>query len=62
MEPIPVVLVGEDFWRPLYEFMKNTLYQKYETIDKDDLKIFHIVDTPEEAAEVVRTSVERIYF
>ena len=46
MKPIPVVLVGEDFWRRLIDWDYLALEG---TISADDLRLFHICDTAEEA-------------
>lgn len=46
---IPIVLYGEAFWKPLIKWMEKDLYGKYKTIDKEDLDIFHIVDSVDEA-------------
>jgi uncharacterized protein (TIGR00730 family) len=52
----PVVLVGSDYWKGLAEWIeKNVLGRNY--IDSDDLKIFSIVDKPEDAVD----SIERFY-
>jgi uncharacterized protein (TIGR00730 family) len=50
---IPVVLYGKDFWEPLLTFFEEQLYKKYKTIDKDDLDLFHIVDTVDDAFEYI---------
>jgi uncharacterized protein (TIGR00730 family) len=58
---IPVVLVGKDFWNNTLAWVKdNLLKDKY--IDEKDLELFQIVDTAEEAYEIVKQSVDRPYF
>ncbi|MEL6588884.1 MAG: LOG family protein, partial [Bacteroidota bacterium] len=49
----PVVLVGRDFWSGLIEWIKTTLRDKYQTISPKDIDLFHLVDTAEEATEVI---------
>lgn len=51
---IPVVLVDKDFWSPLVEWIKNVMYEKNQAISKDDLDLFHLVDTAEEACEFIQ--------
>lgn len=48
---IPVLLYGKDFWTPLVTFFEESLAQQYKTIDKEDLKLFRVVDTVDEAYE-----------
>lgn len=52
--PIPVVLYGRDFWTPLVEWMKTTLLQEYQTISPEDLDLFAIVDSIDEAMEYIK--------
>lgn len=50
---IPVVLVQEDFWTGLIDWMKNTLV-KEDTISVEDLELFTLANTPEEVVEQVQ--------
>ncbi len=59
---IPVVLVGKDFWTPLYNWMRDSMNNQNNAIDPEDLQIFKIVDTVEEVMEVVRTAKPRQAF
>ena len=48
----PIVLVGHEFWDKLVDWFKGTLLANG-LIAEEDLNIFHIVDTAEEAAEII---------
>lgn len=50
---IPMVLYGKDFWDPLVSWMEKELADKYKTIDKDDLKLFQVVDSVDEAERYI---------
>jgi uncharacterized protein (TIGR00730 family) len=52
-ESVPLILVGKDFWTPLLQYIESTVYEKYKTIDKDDMKLYHLVDSAQEAFEVI---------
>lgn len=56
---IPIVLVDKQYWTPLIDWIKNTMLKEYKTISKDDLDIFHLVDTPEEAYEYIMKKVDQ---
>lgn len=56
--PIPIVLIDKNYWTPLIEWFKNTMLKEYKTIHKDDLDIFHLVDTPEEAYKYIMKVVD----
>ena len=49
----PMVLVGVDFWKPLLDFMRDTLI-KEGTIDLTDLDLLFVTDSPEVAVAHVR--------
>ncbi len=54
VEPVPVVLVGKNYWTPLLDFLTNKVYEENNAIDKEDLNIFHLVDNAEEAFEYLQ--------
>lgn len=56
---IPFILVGKSFWKPLLAWMKQAMSQKDEYIDEDDMDIIHLVDTPEDAFAIIKTTSER---
>ncbi len=49
----PIVLVGKDYWGGLLDWIKNTMLAKEKNISPEDLNLFRLVDTAEEAAEHV---------
>jgi len=49
---IPLVLVGIDFWKPLVDFFNNTLLKEH-MISPEDMDLFILVDTAEEACEYI---------
>ena len=53
----PIILYGEDYWGGLLEWIKTTLLKNYHTISEEDLMLFRLVNTPEEAVE----HIDRFY-
>lgn len=49
----PIVLVGKEFWSGLLDWIKDTLLEAENNINKEDLDLFTIVDTPTEAVKVI---------
>ncbi len=47
----PVVLVGKEYWHGLVEWMKETMLSKEHNIKQEDLELFKIVDTTDEAVK-----------
>ena len=58
-EKIPDVLVGKDFWGHIDQWLKSKLLKEYQTIDENDLKLYQVVDTAEEAFEIIKNSQAR---
>ncbi|MEO5910642.1 MAG: TIGR00730 family Rossman fold protein [Pelobium sp.] len=47
----PIVLIGKSYWGGLIDWIKNTMLEQEHNINPDDLNLFRMVDTAEEAAE-----------
>lgn len=47
----PIVLVGSSYWTGLMDWVKQTMLLQEHNISEEDLNLFRIVDTAEEAAE-----------
>lgn len=48
----PIVLVGKDFWDGLVNWFKKELLSN-QLISENDLNIFHVVDTVEDAVKII---------
>src|SRR5206468_3535055 len=55
---IPVICVGKEFWGPLLSWIDDQMSGKFKAIDKEDQKIYQLVDTAEEALEIIKSSPE----
>lgn len=62
MERVPIICVGSDFWEPLDAWIRSVMYEKYKTIESGEMDIYTIVNSAEEASEIVKDSKERKYF
>ncbi|MDH5204881.1 MAG: TIGR00730 family Rossman fold protein [Hylemonella sp.] len=51
-EPVPVVLFGSEFWKRLIDF---DLLIEEGTIAASDLELFNLVDTPQQAWDVIQS-------
>lgn len=56
--PIPIILVGKDFWEPLVDWIKSHMAGKYGTISEKDMDLFHLVDSAEEARDYIHTCIK----
>lgn len=62
IENVPVVLVGENYWNGLKKWITDTVLGEYDVINAEDMEIFQIVNTAEEALELVKKTNERLFF
>jgi uncharacterized protein (TIGR00730 family) len=49
-----IVVVGKDYWQPLFDWLKSEVYQKRNAINKKDLEIFNLVDSAQEALKIIK--------
>jgi len=54
--PIPIILFGKKFWERLIDF---DLFEEMGLISKSDRDLFHMVETVDEAFDVMRDALER---
>jgi uncharacterized protein (TIGR00730 family) len=55
---IPIILYGKDFWTPLVTFFSEHLATKFKTISKEDLELFQVVDSVDEAVKYILKTVD----
>lgn len=53
IDPIPIILVNKEFWAGAVDWIRNTVLGGRKYIDKADLDLFQLVDTPEEVASII---------
>ncbi|MBX7201869.1 MAG: TIGR00730 family Rossman fold protein [Bacteroidia bacterium] len=58
----PLVLVGKSFWGGLIEWVKEQQLRENPFIHSDDLNLFNLVDTAEEAVKVINDFYSRYMF
>jgi uncharacterized protein (TIGR00730 family) len=58
IRPIPVILYGKEFWAPLVRFFEQDLVKKFGTLSPEDLKIFEVVDSVDEALKYINKHVD----
>ncbi|MAZ56208.1 TIGR00730 family Rossman fold protein [bacterium] len=58
IEPIPVVLIGNDFWEPILQNIKINMVDKFGTVSKEAMEIVHLVDSVDDAYEYIIASTK----
>jgi uncharacterized protein (TIGR00730 family) len=54
---LPIVLVGKDYWKGMIKWIKKTMLEDGK-VSKEDLNLFKVVDTAEEAMEYILSKLE----
>ncbi len=49
----PIVLIGKDYWTGLLDWIKGTLLEKSNNINKEDLDLFFLTDSVDEAVKFI---------
>jgi uncharacterized protein (TIGR00730 family) len=52
MVDFPIVLVGKRYWKGLIDWFRKTMLED-KMIKEEDLEIFHVVDSADEAVKVI---------
>jgi hypothetical protein len=55
----PIILVGRNFWKGLLDWVKEVMLDEENNISPDDLNIFTIVDTADEAVDNIKEFYSR---
>lgn len=50
---VPIVLVGKKFWTPMFDWIRSEMWDENLFIDKQDINLMTLVDSAEEAHEVI---------
>ena len=58
MRKFPVVLFGQDYWKGLLEWFKDTVL-KHGAISKHDLNIFTVVDKPRDVIKAIKNFYDK---
>ena len=53
ISPIPLILVGREFWTGLRDWIVKVVLKKYSNISEKDLELMPIVDTAEEVVQII---------
>jgi uncharacterized protein (TIGR00730 family) len=53
IDPFPIILMDRNYWSGAMKWIENMVLADRKYIEKDDLKIFHVVDKPQEVVKIV---------
>jgi hypothetical protein len=58
ISPLPIVLIGSEFWNPLLTWFEKELVKKHKVISKEDLDLYKVFDSIEEAYKYILKNVD----
>jgi hypothetical protein len=50
---VPIILIGKTYWEPLMQWVRNTVLDECHAVNAQDLDLFSIVDSAEEAYDLI---------
>ncbi|MEL6971575.1 MAG: TIGR00730 family Rossman fold protein, partial [Bacteroidota bacterium] len=56
--PVPVILVGTEFWSGMKEWIKTVMLEKENNISPKDMDLIPIVDEPDEIMQIINEFYE----
>ncbi|HEU0050969.1 MAG TPA: TIGR00730 family Rossman fold protein [Patescibacteria group bacterium] len=59
-DAVPVILIGRAFWHSLLAWIERVVKDEYQFMDEQSFKILNVVDTAEEAFDLIKKTKERI--
>lgn len=60
LKNFPVILMGTDYWRPLLDFLRETLARNL-AIDEGDINLFTLTDSAEVATDIIRKAATQTF-
>lgn len=54
--PMPIILVGTDFWKPIDKMIHDHFYLSHQTISEKDMKLYTITDDEDEILRLVQNA------
>ncbi len=57
--PLPVILYGKEYWEPLLKWFEKDLIKKYKTISPEDMNLFHVTDSVDDAYKYILKNIDR---
>ena len=58
---VPIVLVSQEFWGPLLDWLWETVCQTNHAIEEKDFELYHLADTADEAYEYIKKLPQHLF-
>ncbi|MCK5021762.1 MAG: TIGR00730 family Rossman fold protein [Candidatus Pacebacteria bacterium] len=54
LKKVPIILFGSEYWNKFDKLIKETLFEEFKTIDKEDVDLYTITDDIEDVMKIIR--------
>ena len=54
-KPVPIVLYGKEYWKPIISFIQEKLFETYMTISEENMRLFKVMDSVDEAEHYIES-------
>ena len=54
IKPVPIILFGSEYWSKIDTLIRENFFEKFKTIDEEDLNLYTITDDIDEVLEIVK--------
>jgi uncharacterized protein (TIGR00730 family) len=54
IDPFPILLIGADFWTGMIDWLRESMLDRFGTINGKDLNLFRVMDDVDEAADYLQ--------
>lgn len=61
IHPVKIILMGQDFWKPVIHLIENIMYKEHNAINKEDMKLYYLAKNVDDAFRVIKKSRESRY-
>lgn len=62
MRQLPILLVGAEFWGPFIQWVEKSMVKTYKTVSAEETEVYQLVDSAQEAYDIIAASPDRSFF
>ncbi|MEX0934403.1 MAG: LOG family protein, partial [Candidatus Saccharimonadales bacterium] len=59
IKPIPIIMIGTEFWQPLTEFIDTKLRDQHHTISPEDVDLYTVTDDFDQVIDIISKTEPR---
>jgi len=56
IQKVPIILVGDEYWKPIDTLIREHLLEKFGTIDEEDVELYTITEDEDEIIKIIESA------